>query len=60
MRRLLSVGALLAASILSFWHPQAAVARDRVVVVTPYHQHHRFHHFRHHYRHGYYYYDYYR
>ena len=60
MRKLLSVGALLAASALTFWQPQAAEARTRVVIVTPrrHHEHYRYH--RYHYRNYYRYYGYYR
>jgi hypothetical protein len=57
MRKLLSVGALLAASTLSLWNPQPAVANARVgvdVVVVRHHRHHHYYRY-HHYRHGYYY-----
>ena len=50
MRKLLSVGALLAASTLTLWHPQPAEAA-RVVIVVGHHRHHRHHRY---YRHGYY------
>ena len=57
MRRLLSVGALLTASILGFWNPQPAMANPSVgvsvVVVRPHHYHHHYRY--HHYRHGFYY-----
>ena len=52
MRKLFTVGALLAASTFGLWQ-MPAMAHERVVVV--YHRHH--HH--HHYRNGYYY-NYYR
>jgi hypothetical protein len=51
MRKLVATGALLAASVLGLWHPQPAMARDRVVIV--YSHHHRYHRY---YRHGHYYY----
>lgn len=54
MRKLFSIGALLAASALCLWQPQPVMARDNVGVTVYYHHHHRYHH--HHYRHGYYYY----
>ncbi len=52
MRKLLSVGALLAASTLTFLQPAVARDRDRVVVVQehPYYHHMRWHH-HHYYRH---------
>jgi DNA primase catalytic core, N-terminal domain len=51
MRKLVATGALLAASALGLWHPQPAMAGDRVVIV--YRHHHRYHRY---YRHGHYYY----
>ena len=52
MQKLLSIGALLAASALGLWQPQPAMASGRVVIVYSHHHHYRYHH----YRHGYYYY----
>lgn len=52
MRKLFSVGALLAASILGVWQPQPAMAREAKVVIVVHH-HHRYHRY---YRHGYWYY----
>ena len=52
MRKLLSVGALLVASTLTFWQPQPAMAEGRVVIVVGHHHHHHYRY--HHYRHGYY------
>jgi hypothetical protein len=57
MRKLLSVGALLAASMLTLGQPKPAMARhyrERVIVVQP-----RYHHHHHHYRYRYYPYGYY-
>jgi hypothetical protein len=51
MQKLLSIGALLAASTVCLWQPQPAKA-DVVVV---YHHHHRIYHHRY-YRHGRWYY----
>ncbi len=59
MRKLLSVGALLAASTLGLWQAEPAMARDSVVVVVPHHHHHHRYYRIHHHRHVYYY-DYYR
>jgi hypothetical protein len=54
MRKLLSVGALIAASTLTLWQPQPAMAAQVVVVVR--HHHHYYRHY--YYRHGHrYYYD---
>ncbi len=53
MRKLLSVGALLAASVLTVWQPQPAMASTGVVIVV-HHHHHRYRY----YRHGRYYYYY--
>ena len=50
MRKLLSVGALLAASTLSLWQPQPAMGEERVVIV---HHHYRHHHHHRHYWNGY-------
>jgi hypothetical protein len=52
MRKLLSVVALLAASTLTLWQPQPAMAESRVVIVVG-HRHHNYYRY-HHYRHGYY------
>jgi hypothetical protein len=53
MRKLLSVGALLVASTLTFWQPQPAMAEGRVVIVVGHHRHHDYYRY-HHYRHDYY------
>jgi len=50
MRKLLAIGALLAASTLSLVEP--VMASTKVVVGIQYHHYHRYHH--HHYRHYYY------
>jgi hypothetical protein len=50
MQKLLSIGALLAASALGLWQPQPAMANGRVVIVYSHHHHYRYHH-----RRGYYY-----
>jgi hypothetical protein len=55
MKKLLSIGALLAASAFGLWHPQPAMASTRVVIV--YRHHHRYYRY---YRNGHYYYRYYR
>ncbi len=56
MRKLLSVGALLAASAFTLWQPRPAIAGE-VGVVVYVHHHHRYHHHHHrYYHHGYYYY----
>jgi len=47
MRKLFSIGALLAASMLGLWTPKPAVAHERVgavVVVRYHHRHHRYYH----------------
>lgn len=54
MRKLFSVGALLAASALGLWQAQPAEARARVVVVYGHHHHHYYHPY--YYHHGRYYY----
>jgi hypothetical protein len=59
MRKLLSIGALLAASTLNFWQPQRAMANARVgvdvVVVRPHRHHDRYYYYRYHHYHRYYY-----
>ena len=48
MRKLFSVGALLAASSLGLWEPSEAMARERGRVVVVYGHHHHRHWYRHH------------
>jgi len=52
LRKLLSVGALLAASTLTLVQPTPAKAEHRVVIVVRHHPHHYYRY--HHYRYGYY------
>ena len=48
MRKLFSIGALLAASTLTLWQPTPANAEARVVVVVRHHPHHHYHYYRYH------------